>query len=449
MPVVRERGGRRRTASSSSDCGQLQSPPRPRFFAVDFEPNDTDGNDLACQASSSGEVPPLQQCCSPKCSILSELDPISPDSELVRMICSNDKCPISPFMHASCFTAFEEQMLSFLRGMSRAKNWSEKQRRQNLWTKKGYDLIFKFSTCRCNRGGLRRDLAYGGGVGVAGGGAGDGTDKGKRKRKRSASGEKMAVPIRAGNGAVRARNSRLGSRTHNDSTSSENGGVVSSAPTVLTSLSGMGGGMPGAHMQPFAHRTDYAIFERHVPRHLVNSYHIKMEDDGYGAGDDTRSFVLSSLAHHRTSFVKCVLCSSKMTVYDQFPLLDGTFFLSPVRLNGSALAVESKDSPSYMMAVCLRCLVGSNKVTCTYCLTPWNGNAHQIGTMYSYDLFAACPCCPASLQCNKCKHPLADPKHLTLSFSQLSSKHKCGNCSANDFHFIKPISRFQVSVEIK
>lgn len=422
MPVAREKGGRRRTASSNSDCGQLQSPPRPRFFAVDFESNDVD-SDLACQVS--GELP-LQQCCSPKCCVLSEMDPVSPDSELIKMICSNDKCPVSPFMHASCFLAFEEQMLSFLRGMSRARNWSEKQRKQNLWTKKGYDLIFKVSTCRCTKGALRRDLADT-----------EGSEKGKRKRKRSASGEKMAVPVRASNGAQRAR-SRTTCRTNSDSMSSENGVGVSSAPTVLTNMS--------AYMQPFAHRTDYTVFEKLVPRHLVNSYHIKMEDDGYGAGDDTRSFVLSSLAFHHTSFVKCVLCSTKMVVYDQFPLVDGTFFLSPLKLSNSALLVESKDdSPSYLTSVCLRCLVGSNRVTCSICMSPWNGNAHQIGTMYSYDLFAACPCCPASVQCNKCKHPLVDPKHLTLSFSQLSYKHKCGNCSACDFHFVKPINRFQVS----
>ena len=434
MPVAREKGGRRRTASSSSDCGQLQSPPRPRFFAVDFEPNDTDG-DLMCQPCTDS----IQQCCSPKCSILSDQDPISPDCEAVKMVCSNDKCPISPFMHAVCFNVFEEQMLSFLRGMSRARNWSEKQRRQNLWTKKGYDLIFKVSTCRCTKGALRKDLSYNSGNGGVCGGGIECGDKGKRKRKKSASGEKMAVPIRAGNGAQRAR-SRITCRTNSDSMSSDNGiGIgVSSAPTVLTSMS--------AYMQPFAHRTDYTVFERLVPRHLVNSYHIKMEDDGYGAGDDTRSYVLSSLAFHRTSFVNCVLCSSRMTVYDQFPLVDGTFFLSPLKLNNSALEVESKGENSlFLTSVCLRCMVGMNKVTCTFCLTPWNGNAHQIGTMYSYDIFAAFPCCPSSVQCNKCKQSLVELKHLTLSFSQLSSKYKCGNCNAFDFHFVKPINRFQVS----
>lgn len=431
MHVARDKGGRRRTASASSDYGQIQSPPRPRFFGSDFEPNNADC-DLACHVP--GDLL-MQQCCSPKCLMLIESDPLSPDAELVKMICSNDKCPFNPFMHGACFLAFEEQMLSFLRGMSRARSWSEKQRRQNLWTKKGYDLIFKVSTCRCTKGALRRDLSYNG--------ATETNDKGKRKRKKSAGGERMAVPIRAGNGAQRVH-TRTSCRANNDSMTIENriGVGVSSAPTVLTGMA--------AYMQPFAHRSDYSVFEKIVPRHLVNSYHIKMEDDGYGAGDDTRSFVLSSLAFHRTSFVNCVLCSSKMAVYDQFPLVDGTFFLSPLKLNNSALLVESKDDNTlYLTAVCLRCMVGSHKVVCTFCLTPWNGNAHQIGTMYTYDLFAACPCCPASVQCNKCSQPLVEHKHLTLSFSQLSLKHKCGNCKTCDFHFVKPISRFQVSNDSK
>ena len=439
MPIAREKGGRRRTASSSSDCGVLQSPPRSQFFAVDFESNDIDG-DLVGQASGDSAL----LCCSPKCSILSEVDPGSPDSEVVKMICSNDKCPHSPFMHASCFSSFEEQLLSFLRGMSRARNWSEKQRKQNLWTKKGYDLIFKVSTCRCSKGTLRKDLTYNGSSAITGGGAGGGgvagsetVEKSKRRRKKSAGGEKMAVPIRTGNGTQRAR-SRTLCRANSDSMSSENGLVACSAPPALT-------GSASSYMQPFLHRTDYAIFEQLVPRHLVNSYHIKMEDDGYGAGDDTRSFVLSSLAFHRTSYINCILCSSKLTVYDQYPLVDGTFFLSPLKLNGSAYEVETKGDNAYLAAVCLRCMVGANKVVCSYCFKSWNGHSHQIGTMYSYDIFAALPCCPASVQCNNCKQALVDLKHFTLSFSQLSSKYQCGHCNSCDFHFIKPISRFQVS----
>lgn len=425
MPVAREKvAQRRRTASTSSDCGQLPSQlasPKSRFLVGEFDQNDVNADPLGHHHHHHVQVAaePAQQCCSPKCTVLSELDPQSPEPDSVKMICSNEKCPYSCFMHAVCYTSFEEQMLSCLRGMSRARSWSEKQRKQNLWTKKGYDLIHKMCTCRCNKGALRRDLNFTMPEYAA-------MDKGKRKRKKSASGEKMAMPIRATNGAQRAR-SRTSGRNNSDSISSENGGT---AP---------------AYMQPFAHRADYSVFEKLLPRHLVNSYHIKMEDDGYGAGDDTRSFVLSSLAFHRTSFISCVLCSTKLTVYDQFPLVDGTFYLSPLRPNDSALEVEGKgDDPVYLSAICLKCLVGKNRVTCRLCSSVWNGNHHQIGTMYTYDLFASFPCCTGSVECNQCQKQLLDPSKITLSFSQLSLQAQCSHCGANDYHFIKPVTRFQI-----
>lgn len=418
MPVAREKAGRRRTGSTSSDCGQLQSQlssPRSRFLVGEFDQNDVDGGDPSLGHQLAAE--PAQQCCAPKCAVASELDPLSPEPDSVKMTCTNEKCPYSCFMHAACYVSFEEQMLSCLRGMSRARSWSEKQRKQNLWTKKGYDLIHKMCTCRCNKGVLRRDLSFTMPECTA--------DKSKRKRKKSASGEKMAMPIRATNGAQRAR-SRTSGRNNSDSISSENG-------------------ITPAYMQPFAHRADYSIFEKFLPRHLVNSYHIKMEDDGYGAGDDTRSFVLSSLAFHRTSFINCVLCSTKLTVYDQFPLVDGTFYLSPLKPNDSSLEVEGKgDDPVFLSAVCLKCLVGINRVTCCLCSTIWNGNHHQIGTMYTYDLFASFPCCAGSVECKQCHNKLIDPTRVTMSFTQLSLQVQCRLCGSSDYHFIKPISRYQI-----
>ena len=47
-------------------------------------------------------------------------------------------------------------MLAYLRSSGRARSWSEKQRVQNLWTKKGYDLAFKACDCKCGRGHLRQ-----------------------------------------------------------------------------------------------------------------------------------------------------------------------------------------------------------------------------------------------------------------------------------------------------
>lgn len=54
-----------------------------------------------------------------------------------------------------------------------------------------------------------------------------------------------------------------------------------------------------------------------------------MEDEGNHGNDETRLFILSSLAQHHKSRVTCVLCEDSMLVFDRYPLVDGTFFLSP------------------------------------------------------------------------------------------------------------------------
>ena len=427
MPTTREKSSRRRNASVSSDSGlpnSLSSPSGHTHPEEIFDPLEMDGEFAGMRLDCNSISLP---CCNPRGCILGSIDSSALDAELIRMSCTNDKCPYSSFMHSECFDSFEEQVLSCLRGMSRAKNWSEKQRKQNLWTKKGYDLIYKFCTCRCTRGTLRKDLNHvipdalptslsvSSMVTIT-------SDKGtKKKRKKSASlSEKSSHTIVS----IPPPRTRSRSYKNSDSISSDNG---------------------TSYMQPFAHRTDYSIFDQLLPRSMVNSYHIKMEDDGYAAGDDTRSFVLSSLAYHHKSHVSCVLCDCELEVYDRYPLLNGTFYLSPIQPKATSLEVESKDdSILFMSAVCVMCLVGVNHVQCSFCRKVWNGRCHQVGTMYSYDLFAATPCCSTSIECNNCKLPVVELTKLSLSFTQLSSQYDCSACGTHDYHFIKPINRFQV-----
>ena len=51
-------------------------------------------------------------------------------------------------------------MLIFLKSSGRARSWNDKQRAQNLWTKKGYDLAYRACDCLCGKGHLRKDLDY-------------------------------------------------------------------------------------------------------------------------------------------------------------------------------------------------------------------------------------------------------------------------------------------------
>ena len=103
----------------------------------------------------------LQRCCTPgSCRFPDEvIDPEDP-YDAVKVACNNEACGEGDWMHKDCFEDFEQSVLAYLRSCGRARSWSEKQRLQNLWTKKGYDLAFKACDCKCGRGHLRKDLDY-------------------------------------------------------------------------------------------------------------------------------------------------------------------------------------------------------------------------------------------------------------------------------------------------
>ena len=122
--------------------------------------------------------------------------------EAVKILCSNDQCPRSPFLHSACFIAFEENILVYLKSQGRARGWSDKQRIQNLWTKRGYDLVYKACECSCGHGYVRKDLDWNppsdtqkaeegneiaGGVDADGHNPNEEVNGAKRKRKKSKS----------------------------------------------------------------------------------------------------------------------------------------------------------------------------------------------------------------------------------------------------------------------
>lgn len=52
-----------------------------------------------------------------------------------------------------------------------------------------------------------------------------------------------------------------------------------------------------------------------------------------------------------------------------------------------------------------------------YVCSQWDGSALQVGTMYSYDIFAASPCCVKRLKCKTC-HQIAVDAAQNIPFSQ-------------------------------
>ncbi|XP_055377375.1 headcase protein-like isoform X1 [Condylostylus longicornis] len=81
-------------------------------------------------------------------------------SECIRVICNNENCTAGQYMHRECFESWEQTVLNTLKSIGRARSWSDRQRQQNLWTKKGYDLVYKACGCKCGRGHLKKDLDW-------------------------------------------------------------------------------------------------------------------------------------------------------------------------------------------------------------------------------------------------------------------------------------------------
>ncbi|KPI92863.1 Headcase protein [Papilio xuthus] len=166
-----------------------------------------------------------------------------------------------------------------------------------------------------------------------------------------------------------------------------------------------------------------------------------IEDEGNHGNDDTRLFILSTLAGQHRPRVSCALCKETLDVFDRYPLVDGTFFLSPRQHTSSAVEVKVEGRTQYLTCVCMGCLERCDPertIRCRFCGQKWDGSSLVLGTMYSYDIFMATPCCAERLKCNTCYKPLLHP-HQRLNYSDYSHPVTCPHCRVLDAHFVKPL----------
>lgn len=105
----------------------------------------------------TGECLRAQQSLNNNDAMLISLDDLR---DTVRVTCNNELCTVGRYMHRECFDQWEQTVLAYLKTCGRARSWSERQRHQNLWTKKGYDLAYKACGCKCGRGHLKKDLDW-------------------------------------------------------------------------------------------------------------------------------------------------------------------------------------------------------------------------------------------------------------------------------------------------
>lgn len=410
-----------------------------------------------------GSLEPVARCCVPGgCPMFNDAPIYAADpGDAVRVVCNNEACEEGKWMHGDCFGQWQEHVLAYLRSCGRARSWSEKQRLQNLWTKKGYDLAFKVCDCKCGRGHLRKDLNYV---------AQPRPSEEKKRRRHKGKPQSASPPLERGNGggpggmsmtiqAVKQQQQqhllnhmipnhpqlrvRTASFSSTGSTSPPSSAGTppltpggSSAITKRTRFDFFADTEQAAAGNIFRRRTDYSVFSV-LPRHQQNPYHIKMEDEGPHGNDETRCFVLTNLSSHQVTEVSCVVCCTALTIYDKYPLIDGSFFLSPQRYN-TDLQVLQDGRMLYLNAVCMKCLE-LPRLRCLACRKPWHGSAFMIGSMYSYDLFAALPCCAHRLRCKNCARAIMDPSCGFNFFSEYSKPIQCPHCRAEDYHVIKPL----------
>jgi headcase protein len=388
-----------------------------------------------------------------------DLISLTDPGDAIKVICNNEKCHEGQWMHADCFQDWEDHILSYLRSCGRARSWSEKQRHQNLWTKKGYDLAFKVCDCKCGKGHLRFDTNYT---------AATKSDEERRQKKMKrrdrlpslvttgsttmgsvANGHDMRSPVRihrssfSSNGSASSPPSSLGTTPvtppgiympRKDSNSSGNSSSFEFCVDPDQATSG----------NIFQHRTNLHVFYA-LPHRRQNTYQIKTEDEGPHGNDEIRCQVLTALSAIRATTVNCVCCLGAMTVYDKYPLIDGTFFLSPVCYPGTpedlkVIDYKHRGGSLHLNAICMRCLEGKNAtLICRACRIPWSGASLVIGTMYAYDIFAAVPCCAGRLSCKRCRQALCDPSSGFKFFSDYSRLFRCPCCATEDYHFVKPL----------
>ncbi|XP_030628722.1 headcase protein homolog isoform X2 [Chanos chanos] len=442
-----------------------------------------------------------------------------------RVICNSEVCPYGNWMHLQCFYEWESSILVQFNCIGRARSWNEKQCRQNMWTKKGYDLAFRFCSCRCGQGHLKKDTDWyqvkrmqddrkkkaapdkgtgksnsaSGGGGSSSGGSGEPSDEPKKGKssggsKLSHRGSSQELPRRQSvdwqNSHEKAHGGSVGPRSPCDSPAQSPpsgfsffspqslagprgtrhlGEFLRNAvhmeghkkPLLSSGVGGRGGHMdqgaaglavlprlsPGDNPVQFLRRLDLSELLTHIPRHKLNTYHVRMEDDAQvGQGEDLRKFILSALSASHRNVVHCALCHRTLPIFEQFPLVDGTLFLSPSRHDEIEYDVPChlQGRLMHLYAICVDCLEGVHKIVCIKCKSRWDGSWHQLGTMYTYDILAASPCCQARLNCKHCGKPVIDVRVGMQYFSEYSNVQQCPHCGNLDYHFVKPFSSFKV-----
>jgi len=398
------------------------------------------------------------------CAYIDCKQPLKPYDPVVDVECTNPECPHPTIMHSECFQTFETNLIAGLAQQARYKQASQRVLQNDLWGENAYTLVYKLCTCECTKGVIRlrkakkmdqlsrtrtetgdsQDTGYSSSPSnynnvspTEGARHVNGKSNGKMKAGLGTMKEFIdtEVDVILKNMKVKRKGKRsilsIGTIV-NDAVTDKHPGEVTEKDLGLYSM----------RQTNFQHRLDFDELKAVLPPGKMNSSHIKCEGDGYGS-DDRRNYILSNLSLCRADTLPCAICHDTMTVYDQFPLVDGLLFLSPdINNPDHPVFVKVDGKPKYIHAVCVQCLEGDD-VECEYCFATWHGGDYQLGTLYNFDVFAAKPCCPERVACKNCRNPLGDYR-IPRPYSYYSRRERCNVCFTTDFHCINPLNSYRL-----
>lgn len=190
--------------------------------------------------------------------------------DCIRVICNNENCTAGQYMHRECFESWEQSVLSYLKSIGRARSWTDRQRQQNLWTKKGYDLVFKACGCKCNRGHLKKDLDWTPPIANNIFGRMD-DESNKKRKKRNRNNQKPVLAIGIApvgsnyhhNGGGGSQGSSNGPLSSGSSSSSTAGSSMLAAPIELRTRTGSLSSSNGSSSPPVSGSSEHSISPVH------------------------------------------------------------------------------------------------------------------------------------------------------------------------------------------
>ncbi|KFD52906.1 hypothetical protein M514_06216 [Trichuris suis] len=352
----------------------------------------------------------------------------------IRFLCTNAQCPLDKYMHKICFQVWQNSSFNLTQAGKCLRPSCEKCSPNSEERKPLLDVIYESCPCPCGKGYLKREMTE----------PGRGEEEGKKRRNRRRSGNKLSAV--SGNGVGSSSNFRARSRTFSvGCTRTQKNGSPPNQQPLAHSLDAAASHLlctdffsdvqVQASGSIFKRRESMSAFTNYLPRWKINGINIKLEDDCPQGNDETRIFVLTNLGDYKRRQVCCILCRTLLSVYDRYPLIDGTFFLSPVNHGETGVMVKYEGRELHLLAICMCCLENRDKLCCVRCGShSWFlGNKLVLGTLYSYDILAAVPCCQP--QCSSCR--MSIPLPSCSRFSVFTETSDCPHCGYSDVHFIR------------